>query len=364
MTRQPNESAAEHEPTSAKPDALLGIFDFSYQHYALGDLLTSQVNLAIMAIEQGLQQVDIIVAVNPSLPGARKQTFVTPANYIAHLDNILPVFACNPLLRSLQLMRDVQTVNFLLAQHHRDHKPMWPDLKTHLGMRQDFPVDHRSINAFHARNGSIPQLSAPRGHEDWARHFHASELKGRPLVVINPRQSSLTENPTATTRDAPLPVWHAFIDAVAEQRPEVLFVLVGGFQEWEHHLLRRRNVFVPRAWGLRLAHELALLKIADLFMGASSGFATFATFAGTAYAVVNVEHRFAPHAEVRPYDRHYPFAKTNQILTWQRETTDELLSLFRELYSVPRSDSATKSEAATQALPRASALRSTAADRT
>ncbi len=55
--------------------------------------------------------------------------------------------------------------------------------------------------------------------------------------------------------------------------------MVGGFPEWEHGLLYRRNVFVPRAHGLQLAHELALMKIANLFMGTSSGFATFATFA-------------------------------------------------------------------------------------
>src|SRR3954451_14708614 len=99
--------AWQHDRDPEKSAALLGIFDFSYQHYALGDLLTSQVNLAIMATERGLRNVDVIVMVNPIRPGARQQTFVTPANYIAHLDNIMPVFACNPLLRSLQLMRDV-----------------------------------------------------------------------------------------------------------------------------------------------------------------------------------------------------------------------------------------------------------------
>ena len=50
----------------------------------------------------------------------------------------------------------------------------------------------------------------------WASRFHATELEGWPLVIINPRQSSLTDNPTVTYRDAPLPAWHAFIDAVAE----------------------------------------------------------------------------------------------------------------------------------------------------
>jgi hypothetical protein len=328
MALQPSLGKATEAGNGA---AFLGVFDFSYQHYALGDLLTSQVNLAIMAIEQGLAQVDIIVMVNPDLPSARMQPFITRANYVAHLDNIMPVFACNPLLRSLRLVRDVQTFNFLIAAHDRSGAPMWPDLTTHLKMRQDFPIDHRRINAFHARHGHIPLLAAPRGYEGWARRFHETELGGRPLVIINPRQSSLTENPAVTTRDAPLQVWHAFIDAVGEKRPDVMFVMVGGFQEWEHRLLRRRNVFIPRSCGLRLAHELALFKIADLFMGTSSGFATFATFCGVAYVIVNVAHNFAPHAEIRPHDRSYPFAAANQVLTWRTETTEELLSLFDEL---------------------------------
>src|SRR5262249_14381133 len=95
----------------------------------------------------------------------------------------------------------------------------------------------------------------------------------------------------------------------------------------------RHNVFIARAWGLRLAHELALLKIADVFIGTSSGFATFATFTDVAYAIVNVEHSFARPAGVRLNDRHFPFAKENQILTWRQETTAELLALFEQVYS-------------------------------
>ena len=105
------------------------------------------------------------------------------------------------------------------------------------------------------------------------------------------------------------------------------------------------------------------MKIADLFMGTSSGFATFATFSGGAYAIVNVEHNFAPHAEVKPYDRHYPFAGTNQVLTWQRETTEELLSLFDELYRGPR-DHATTPGRSTAAATQVSLPHSIAADGT
>jgi hypothetical protein len=344
MTLHPSNIDGQAEPAAMKGAALLGIFDFSYQHYALGDLLTNQVNLAIMAIEQGLHAIDIVVMVNPERPSARYQTFVTRTNYIVHLDNVMPVFACNPFLRSLQLVRDLETFNFMVARHHKHNRPMWPDLKTHLKMRQDFPIDHRRINAFHARNGHVPELAAPRGYESWARSFRERELKGRPLVVINPRQSSLTEVPTVTYRDAPLSAWHAFIDAIGEKRPDVLFVMVGGFQEWEHRLAYRRNVFIPRAWGLRLAHELALLKIADLFMGTSSGFATFVTFTDVAYGILNVEHSFARPAEIELNDRHYPFARANQVLTWHPETAEELLSLFDALYSGRRTGVATTAD--------------------
>jgi hypothetical protein len=315
--------------------AFLGVFDFTYQHYALGDLLTCQVDLAVMAIEQGCRQVDIVAMVNPDLPSARLQSFITRDNYIAHLDNILPVFTCNPLLGSLQLVRDVQAFNFLIDQNRRSGAPLWPDLKTHLEMRQGFPIDHARINAFHARHGQYPKLVAPRGYESWAHKFHEAELGGRPLVIINPRQSSLTESPAATRRDAPLAIWHAFIDAIAQRRPDVLVVMVGGFQEWEHRLMHRRNVFIPRVWGLRLAHELALIKIADLFVGTSSGFATFATFSDIAYGIVNIEHSFAPFAGVRPNDRHFPIARPNQVLTWRAETTESLLALFEQLCPPP-----------------------------
>lgn len=332
---QSSDKTAASTPGATAAKALLGVFDFTYQHYALGDLLTCQVDLAVMALEQGCRQVDVVVMVNPDLPSARFQPFITRDNYIAHLDNIMPVFACNPLLGSLQLVRDAQTFNFLIAEHRRTGAPMWPDVKTHIEMRQGYPIDHGRINAFHARQGHFPKLEAPRGYAAWARRFHATELGGRPLVIINPRQSSLTDSPAVTRRDAPLALWHAFIDAVAQRRPDVLVVMVGGFQEWEHRLMHRRNVFIPRAWGLRLAHELALLRIADLFVGTSSGFATFATFTDVAYGIVNIEHYFAPFAGVRPNDRHFPIAQPNQVLTWRPETTESLLALFEELCPGP-----------------------------
>jgi len=111
---------------------LLVLFDFSYQHYALGDVLTTQVNLAVMAIEQRLAHVDIVVAVNPYHP--RRRCRASSRRPITSV--IMSVFSCNPLIRSMRLVRDVRTLNALISSHHHlDEMPMWPDLEAHLKMR-------------------------------------------------------------------------------------------------------------------------------------------------------------------------------------------------------------------------------------
>src|SRR5262249_49747143 len=149
--------------TVAGAPTLLGVFDFTYQHYALGDLLTCQVDLAVMAIEQGCRGVDVIAMVNPDLPSARLQSFITRDNSTGHLDNIMSVLRCNPWLEPCQGVRAVQAFNFLIDQHRRSGARMWPDLKTHLEMRQGFPIAPQRINAFNARHGHFPKLATPRG---------------------------------------------------------------------------------------------------------------------------------------------------------------------------------------------------------
>ncbi len=71
-----------------------GVIDFSYQHYALGDILTSQVNIACGAIEQGCAGVDLYFLINPSAPSASVQGFITPENYRTYLDNVFPALLC------------------------------------------------------------------------------------------------------------------------------------------------------------------------------------------------------------------------------------------------------------------------------
>lgn len=313
-----------------------GIIDFSYQHYALGDVLTSQMNMACLAVERGCSGIDLYVIVYPWAPSAPSQGFITPANYPVHLDNLFPAFLCSPMVRSVRIIRDplaagLQTLSVLASR-----VPVWPSPWDHLRRRMTYPIAHDIINRFHARHGYVPLLSAPRGYARWAREFIERHYPDRFLVCVNPRQSRLTSVAATTYRDASLAEWYEFFRVVERRYPETHFFMLGGYGEWEHKLLAHENVTIPRTLGLTLAHELALLEAAHLFMGTSSGFATMATFTRVPYVITNMEHVFAPHAGIAVGSERYPFATEHQHLVWAPENARLLLEQFERLYGALR----------------------------
>lgn len=320
------------EIRSVRRDRFAAIIDFSYQHYALGDALTTQINVACLAREAGYTGIDLYLIVDPVFPAAPTQGFINSDNYPAHLDNLFPAFLCLPELTSVRIVRDSMAAGLILSSLVASGTPKWPSLRDHLRHRMTYPMGHEIINRFHAREGHVPRLTAPRGYGRWAREFLERYWPDRFVVCINPRQSRLSSVPASTYRDSSLDEWHAFMDAVAERYPDAHFLMLGGFLEWDSALARRPNVSIPRVMGLTLAHELALLCSADLFMGTSSGFATMATFTDVPYVITNIEHHFAVYVGVEFNAPRYPFASEHQHLVWQQENAELLMRYFETLY--------------------------------
>jgi hypothetical protein len=309
---------------------LIGIYDFSYSPYALGDALTWTMNLNVGAATAGCDAIDQYLVIDAARPGNRYQPFVTPHNYVSVIDNLFPAFLCSPLLRSLKLIRHNPTFNLFLLREVARRRPMWPPFRSHLNRKQDF-ISHRRINAYYRKHGHLPWLTAPSGYAAWANAFYKTHCGGRFVVAVNIRQGALSLMPASLSRDSPQPEWHGFIRRVAARHPDVLFLILGGYTEWDREAYRLPNVLLPRAMGFTLGHELALLHRADLFMGSSSGFAAMATFCNKPYVITNVQHSFSPYIEVPVGGRHYPFGNESQILHWETETEDVLLEFFEEL---------------------------------
>ena len=318
---------------------MIGVYDFSYAPYALGDALTWTMNLNVGAAEAGVDAIDQYLVIDPSRPACRFQPFIDMHNYRSIIDDLFPAFLCSPRLRSLKIIRHLSSFHLFLLREVVRGRRMWPSFFSHLNRKLDF-ISHRRIDAFYAKHGYLPWLTAPRGYGAWADAFRRKHCDGRFVVAVNVRQGALSLRPANLFRDSPLPEWRAFMARMASRHPEVAFLLLGGYTEWDRSLYRLPNVFIPRAMGFGLGHELALLQRADLFMGSSSGFAAMATFCNVPYVITKIQHLFAGYIDVPVGGRHYRFGNENQILYWQTETQDVLLGFFEEVHERLRAKAA------------------------
>jgi hypothetical protein len=314
---------------AAKP--MIGIYDFSYSPYALGDALTWTMNLNVIAATKGCDGIDQYLVINPARPGSRYQPFVNQHNYVDIIDNLFPAFLCSSMLRSLRLFLYPPAFSLFFLRGVVRRRPMWPSLFGHLNRKLDF-ISHRRINAYHSKHGRLPWLTAPRGYGTWADQFRRTHCNGRFVVAVNIRQGALSLTPANLYRDSPLREWHAFMHRAAARCPAALFLVLGGYTEWDREMCRLPNVLIPRAMGLGLGHELALLHRADLFMGSSSGFAAMATFCNKPYLITNIQHLFSRYIGIPVGARHYPFGNENQILYWEREDREVLAEHFEQLH--------------------------------
>jgi hypothetical protein len=301
----------------------------------LGDVITWQMNLLIGAIENGLENVVQFIVADPSRPFSRLQRHINKNNYIDYLNNLFPAFLCCPITSSIHLIIYRRDFDLFLLEEVLCRRPTWPSIMNHLTNRLDY-FSHRSINDFFLKHSYLPRLTAPKGYENSMHSFVMKNCRNRFIVSVNIRQRKLYPDihmgGGVIHRDSPFDEWHRFFRIAQNEYPEVVFLILGGYTTWERELYKCDNVLIPRTMGFGLAHELTLLHNSDLFMGTSSGFSAMATFSKVPYIITNFEHSSAGYVGLSVGTTRYPFALDHQILNWEKETTELLLSLFGPMY--------------------------------
>lgn len=330
----------------------VAIYDFELLPYALGDVLTWNVQTAARCLAAGREKVDIYICLDERYPASIYQRgLIVAENCGLFFNELFGAFGTHPLLGNIHLfhrredliarLRDVAAGDSVNAEALADYEAVLAKRSDEAALNAYFIkyiYSHARLNAYHEERGAIPWLKASRGCEPDVDALMTKLFAGKRVVVIHPRLRRLDNGlggDHTYSRDSDFLEWYDFALAMASERPDIQFVVVGRLQEKPIELLRLPNVMSLRTLGLGLGHELTLLLKADLFIGTSSGFAAMANFCDTPYFITRMNPESCNAYAIAQGAPKLPFASERQLLIYEPETAALLRSLLERGLSGP-----------------------------
>jgi len=310
--------------------SLLVFIDYAYVPYALGDTFTLLVNMEIQRRLNGNDDIVQLVLVDPDSPKSKWQAFINQSNFRSFLIELFPAFLFSPSTSRLSFTESPPFFYHQLVKSTLKREAVWPGIYAQARGAFDF-FSHQAVNRFFQKHAYLPRLEAPEALRNRAKLHLGTLFKDRQVVTVNLRNSKSGYFFTAPHREAAIPEWEKFFLHASQSHPQVVFLIVGSYVEWNRSFLNLPNVAISRRLGLGLADELSILLQSRLFMGSSSGFSALATFSSVPYLIANYEGAMAKYVGLNVGDTRYPFAAKNQAILWGAESCAALYEKFCEL---------------------------------
>jgi len=333
--------------------AYCAVYDFELMPYALGDVLTWNVQTAIRCEELGRERVDILICLDERYPaGIYQRGLVTAENCGLFFNELFGAFGTHPRPGNILVYRRREDVlNHLggIARQDPAAAEMLADYERALAARDDedalvgyftkYIHSHERINAFAKAHRRIPLLLPSTGTEPDIRGLLTRRFADKRVVAIHMRMRRLDAGyggERTYARDSDFLEWYEFLKSAEQAHPDVQFVALGRLQEKPLELLKLPNVTSVRVFGLGLGHELTLTVHSDLFIGTSSGFAAMANFSTVPYFVTHMTAASCKAYEIEHGAQRLPFATERQWLIYEPETRELLMQLLeRGLADIP-----------------------------
>jgi len=323
------------------------VYDFEILPYALGDVLTWNIQTAIRCEEAGRKRVEVLILADPQYPSSIYQRdLVFAENAPLFFNELFGAFGTHPHLGNIHIFsKREDLLEFLHKAAEGDPvtQDVLDDYRTVLAGREDsdalntyfikYIYSHDRINAFAEENGRVPLLTSSAGCEPDIDGVLRHALAGKKVVVIHPRLRQLDaglKGEHTHFRDSDFLVWYEFLRGAIAKYSDVQFVVVGRMQEKPIALLRLPNVTNLRAMGLGLGHEITLMLKSHLFIGTSSGFAAAANFSTVPYFVTKMNKASYEAYGIPEHADRLPFATQNQILVSSPESVEMLEGLLEK----------------------------------
>jgi len=319
-------------PAHPNDRRLLAIYDLSSQPFSIGDILVIQEASLVLRERHHLDTVDFALVYDPKHPASSDPAFadITESNVMYHLASILPVAQVNQHLGSLFVFNSHLHLQRFIADNtdlYHVWPPAWKFAKReylYYGVFNDLLYNH------YVEHGSIPHLSCRQFLINWAQAFYCEHVYPQVPVTVQVRNIKAF----GTHRNLRLECWLEFFHHCQERYP-VKFVIICALAEVDDRLRQCPNVVIAKDYHTGIEQDLALIHMAAIHMGASSGPGAMAIFNIKPYLIVNtdlVPNLYRDMIREDSFLRFY-FAGPLQRFAVGPETTELLIAEFAKMWA-------------------------------
>jgi hypothetical protein len=327
-------SSALLKPMETAERRLLGIYDFTYQPFSVGDILMFHEGCLVMREKHNIDKVDVAFVFNPVHPVSSDPAFATinQENFALHLSSLLPVVQINQHLGSVLIFNSHLHLQQFIADN-ADRYFVWPTAWKYATREYlYYTVFDELLYNYYEEKGTIPKLNPSPILVNGAYSFCREHVSPYIPVTVQIRNNKFFTQ----GRNLDVGVWLDFFHH-CEQRYPVKFVIIGARNEIDARLQKCSNVVVAKDHFTTVEQDLALIHAAAIHMGADSGPAVMALLGEKPYLIVNTivgQHYFSRKDMVRQEDNflQFWFAGPFQRYVKGRETVDLLITEFAKMW--------------------------------
>jgi len=375
-------------------EPLIAIYDFALLPYALGDVLTWSCKNTVKAIENNKKTVDVYLCCDKnSCANHYQRNFINSDNCEYYFNELQDAFKANPLLENIyiysnrdEMIKSIKdrikdklnikilkkytdtifykpAIIFLLLKKIKDlydqtdrakkvalqnkkkyahevnffHTYIYFTFnKVEQKMKQYFINEiylHKEINTFYKKNNYLPYLNSFEKYGEELTSTILEKIKNKKIVTVQFRSrkfDKVMDSSGVDERDADYVEWFNFLKLASIEFPNIIFALLGRVNEKPEELLDLPNVVSLRKEGLSLIYDLAIFKKSILFMGSSSGFASYANYSKIPYFITKMNENACKSYGIPLGSNSTQFASKNQVLFYGKESAEQLLFILRE----------------------------------
>ncbi len=310
---------------------LLVIYDFASQPFSIGDILMYQEASLVLRSYYAVDRVDFAVTYDSADPVVADPAFsaIGPENFLSHLTTVLQAAQVNPHLGSAFLFDSHERAERFVSRHLDVYK-VWPPLLRYVNREYLYYHIFNDVLFSHFQKfGNLPHLTSRRPVRAWAETFIDEHVAQNVAVTVQ-----LRRNPANPARNSDYDAWRSFFRESINRYP-VRFIVICARHEMDAKLGEFSNVVFAKDYCTSVEQDLALIEIASMHIGASSGPGVMAIFNTKPYCFFNTGMRLDLYKGLIQEGNasRLFFSSPQQRFVHGRESTDFLISEFDRMWS-------------------------------